>query len=124
MSICQELDLNNPATFRDLSKPMGAQTEGRLKDFKKRYREWDDPTGETPAYHYATHYSSAMVVASYLVRMEPFAQHFLRLQVGDFALSYPGCCQGSVMHLNSCQNTRKATKLWLGPSQADAQKTY
>ena len=60
---------------------MGAQTEGRKKDFEKRYREWDDPTGETPAYHYATHYSSAMVVASYLVRMEPFAQHFLRLQV-------------------------------------------
>ena len=60
---------------------MGTQTEGRRKDFEKRYREWDDPTSETPAYHYATHYSSAMVVASYLVRMEPFAQHFLRLQV-------------------------------------------
>ena len=73
--------MNNPATFRDLSKPMGIQTDVRKKDFEKRYREWDDPTGETPAYHYATHYSSAMVVASYLVRMEPFAQHFLRLQV-------------------------------------------
>lgn len=38
--------------------------------------------GETPAYHYGTHYSSAMIVASYLVRMEPFTQIFLRLQVG------------------------------------------
>lgn len=37
--------------------------------------------GETPAYHYGTHYSSAMIVASYLVRMEPFTQIFLRLQV-------------------------------------------
>ena len=37
--------------------------------------------GETPPYHYGTHYSSAMIVASYLIRMEPFAQHFLRLQV-------------------------------------------
>jgi hypothetical protein len=37
--------------------------------------------GETPPYHYGTHYSSAMIVASYLVRMEPFTQHFLRLQV-------------------------------------------
>ncbi|XP_046865023.1 WD repeat and FYVE domain-containing protein 3-like isoform X2 [Xenia sp. Carnegie-2017] len=82
----EELDLYNPATFRDLSKPMGAQTEGRKKDFEKRYREWDDPSGETPAYHYATHYSSAMVVASYLVRMEPFTQHFLRLQGGHFDL--------------------------------------
>ena len=39
------------------------------------------PAGETPAYHYGTHYSSAMIVASYLVRMEPFTQIFLRLQV-------------------------------------------
>lgn len=38
-------------------------------------------SGETPAYHYGTHYSSAMIVASYLVRMEPFTQIFLRLQV-------------------------------------------
>ena len=40
--------------------------------------------GETPAYHYGTHYSSAMIVASYLVRMEPFTQIFLRLQVKLF----------------------------------------
>lgn len=38
-------------------------------------------SGETPPYHYGTHYSSAMIVASYLVRMEPFTQHFLKLQV-------------------------------------------
>lgn len=38
-------------------------------------------SGETPPYHYGTHYSSAMIVASYLVRMEPFTQHFLSLQV-------------------------------------------
>lgn len=30
-----ELDLNNPATFRDLSKPMGAQTPDRLAQFQK-----------------------------------------------------------------------------------------
>lgn len=46
-----------------------------------RFKEWDDPHGETPPYHYGTHYSSAMIVCSYLVRMEPFTQHFLRLQV-------------------------------------------
>lgn len=49
--------------------------------FRYRYKEWDDPHGETPPYHYGTHYSSAMIVCSYLVRMEPFTQHFLRLQV-------------------------------------------
>jgi len=60
---------------------MGAQTMNRLVQFQKRFAEWDDPTGSTPAYHYGTHYSSAMIVASYLVRTEPFTQVFLRLQV-------------------------------------------
>ncbi|XP_071954048.1 WD repeat and FYVE domain-containing protein 3-like isoform X2 [Antedon mediterranea] len=83
----EELDLTDPATFRNLSLPMGAQTPDRLSQFNKRYREWEDPTGETPAYHYGTHYSSAMIVASYLVRMEPFTQHFLRLQGGHFDLA-------------------------------------
>ena len=41
----QELDLSNPNTFRDLSRPMGAQTPDRLKQFEKRYVDWDDPTG-------------------------------------------------------------------------------
>ncbi|KAG0419299.1 hypothetical protein HPB47_004226, partial [Ixodes persulcatus] len=82
-----ELDLNDSATFRDFSKPMGAQTSDRLDQFKKRYREWDDPHGETPPYHYGTFYSSAMIVASYLVRMEPFTQHFLKLQVWSFLCS-------------------------------------
>ncbi|XP_060740179.1 WD repeat and FYVE domain-containing protein 3 isoform X1 [Tachysurus vachellii] len=83
----EELDLNNPKTFRNLSKPMGAQTDDRLIQYKKRFKDWEDPNGETPAYHYGTHYSSAMIVASYLVRMEPFTQIFLRLQGGHFDLA-------------------------------------
>ncbi|KAK0399841.1 hypothetical protein QR680_003241 [Steinernema hermaphroditum] len=81
------LDLTNPNTFRDLSNPMGAQTPERLEQFLKRYREWDDPTGETPPYMYGTHYSSAMIVVSYLVRLEPFTQQFLKLQGGHFDLA-------------------------------------
>ncbi|CAG8446303.1 7064_t:CDS:10 [Dentiscutata erythropus] len=59
----EELDLTNPETFRDLSKPMGAQTEERKKEFQIRYRSFD-PTANaaTPAFHYGTHYSSAMIV--------------------------------------------------------------
>ncbi|XP_053559369.1 WD repeat and FYVE domain-containing protein 3 isoform X2 [Bombina bombina] len=83
----EELDLTNPKTFRNLAKPMGAQTDDRLAQYKKRYKDWEDPNGETPAYHYGTHYSSAMIVASYLVRMEPFTQIFLRLQGGHFDLA-------------------------------------
>lgn len=73
------LDLTKPETFRDLSKPMGAQSPDRLHQFQKRYNEWEDDS--TPPYHYATHYSSAMIVVAYLVRMEPFTQYFLKLQV-------------------------------------------
>ncbi|XP_015220356.1 WD repeat and FYVE domain-containing protein 3 isoform X2 [Lepisosteus oculatus] len=83
----EELDLTNPKTFRNLAKPMGAQTDDRLLQYKKRFKDWEDPNGETPAYHYGTHYSSAMIVASYLVRMEPFTQIFLRLQGGHFDLA-------------------------------------
>jgi hypothetical protein len=83
----QVLDLANPDTFRNLSKPMGAQTPERLSQFLKRFREWDDPTGDTPPYMYGTHYSSAMIVLSYLLRMEPFTQQFLKLQGGHFDLA-------------------------------------
>ncbi|CAG8462143.1 12484_t:CDS:10 [Funneliformis caledonium] len=81
----EELDLTNPATFRDLSKPMGAQTEERKKEFQIRYRSFD-PTANatTPAFHYGTHYSSAMIVCSYLIRLEPFVQQYLKLQGGHF----------------------------------------
>lgn len=41
----QELDLNNPKTFRNLAKPMGAQTDDRLTQYKKRYKDWEDPNG-------------------------------------------------------------------------------
>eukprot|EP00731_Ephydatia_muelleri_P004883 Em0002g1059a len=83
----KELDLTNPKTFRDFSKPMGAQTEARLKQFLDRYKYFEDPTGEnTPPYHYGTHYSSAMGVAGYMIRMEPFTQYFLKLQGGHFDL--------------------------------------
>ncbi|XP_017491941.1 PREDICTED: WD repeat and FYVE domain-containing protein 3-like, partial [Rhagoletis zephyria] len=83
-----ELDLSNPASFRDLSKPMGAQTTERLEQFKKRFSEFDADTNmKGGPYHYGTFYSSAMIVASYLVRLEPFTQHFLRLQGGHFDLA-------------------------------------
>ncbi|XP_053674040.1 WD repeat and FYVE domain-containing protein 3 [Anopheles nili] len=83
----ETIDLNDPANFRDLAKPMGAQSQERLEQFQKRYKDWDDPLGDTPPYHYGTHYSSAMIICSYLVRLEPFTQHFLRLQGGHFDLA-------------------------------------
>ncbi|KAH8198726.1 hypothetical protein TruAng_007090 [Truncatella angustata] len=78
----EELDLNNPATFRDLSKPMGAQTSGRQSDYALRYQSLAE-IGEQP-FHYGTHYSSSMVVASYLIRLPPFVQSYILLQGGSF----------------------------------------
>jgi hypothetical protein len=71
--------------YRDLGKPMGGQTPTRAARFAQRFNTWEDATGDaTPAFHYGTHYSSAAIVASYLIRMEPFTQLFLKLQGGCF----------------------------------------
>lgn len=81
----ETLDLSNPKTFRDLSKPMGAQTEARAKQFKERFEALDslqDP--DAPAFHYGTHYSSAMIASSYLIRVKPYVQSYLLLQGGKF----------------------------------------
>ena len=78
----EELDLTNPKTFRDLSKPMGAQAKKRADAFAERYDCWDDPV--MPACHYGTHYSSAMIVCAYLIRLEPFTEQYLLLQGGNF----------------------------------------
>ncbi|CAI8023122.1 WD repeat and FYVE domain-containing protein 3 [Geodia barretti] len=68
---------------------MGAQNSQRLKRFIERYNlTKEDPTGEgIPPFYYGTHYSSAMIVASYLIRMEPFTGHFIKLQGGHFDLA-------------------------------------
>lgn len=42
--------------------------------------------------HYCTHYSSAIIVASFLVRMEPFSHTFQTLQVGPSELDVIGWC--------------------------------
>lgn len=81
----EELDLDNPATFRDLSKPMGAQHASRQADFVDRYKSFAEMGDHNaPPFHYGTHYSSAMIVTSYLIRLQPFVQSYLLLQGGSF----------------------------------------
>ncbi|XP_012889189.1 PREDICTED: WD repeat- and FYVE domain-containing protein 4 isoform X4 [Dipodomys ordii] len=81
----ETLNFTNPKTFRDLSKPMGAQTKERKLKFIQRYKEVEKTDGDmTFQCHYCTHYSSAIIVASYLVRMPPFTQAFCSLQGGSF----------------------------------------
>ncbi|MCJ1307953.1 hypothetical protein MMC25_001602 [Agyrium rufum] len=81
----EELDLTDPRTFRDLSKPMGCQTLEREAEFKERYQSFAEMGDQSaPAFHYGTHYSSAMIVTSYMIRLPPFVQSYLLLQGGNF----------------------------------------
>jgi hypothetical protein len=78
----EDLDLEDPATFRDLSKPMGAQTPSRVSGFVETYNALKE-IEQTP-FHYGTHYSSAMIVSSYLIRLPPFVQSYLMVQGDSF----------------------------------------
>lgn len=71
------LDLNDPATFRDLSKPIGALNPERLQRFKERYNEMPPPK-----FLYGSHYSAPGFVLYYLLRKAP--EHALCLQTGKF----------------------------------------
>lgn len=72
------LDLSNPETFRDFSKPMGAINETRLEEYKRRYNEI--PEGER--YLYGTHYSAPGYVIGYLFRLNP--RWMIKFQGGSF----------------------------------------
>ena len=78
----EDLDLEDPATFRDLSKPMGAQTMDRIPQYYESYHSLESISQEP--FHYGTHYSSAMIVSSYLIRLPPFVDSFLLVQGGSF----------------------------------------
>lgn len=80
------LNLNDPTIYRDLSKPMGAQSNERENKFKERYESTIE-MGESSPFHYGTHYSSAMIVSSYLIRIMPFTDSYLNLQGGKFDLA-------------------------------------
>lgn len=81
----EELDLTDPKSFRDLSKPMGCQNPEREAEFRERYKAFAEMGGdEAPPFHYGTHYSSAMIVTSYLIRLQPFVKSYLLLQGGTF----------------------------------------
>jgi Beige/BEACH domain/PH domain associated with Beige/BEACH len=76
------LDLHDPASFRDLSKPVGALNPVRLAEIKERYDSFDSDI--MPPFMYGSHYSSAGVVIHYMMRQEPFTTMFVNLQGGKF----------------------------------------
>ncbi|KAK9910693.1 hypothetical protein M0R45_034645 [Rubus argutus] len=78
----KSLELADPSSYRDLSKPVGALNSDRLNKFQERYSSFEDPV--IPKFHYGSHYSSAGTVLYYLVRVEPFTTLSIQLQGGKF----------------------------------------
>ncbi|XP_048826742.1 lipopolysaccharide-responsive and beige-like anchor protein [Brienomyrus brachyistius] len=78
----EELDLELPSNFRDLSKPMGALNPKRAALFSERFDTWEDE--QVPRFHYGTHYSTCSFTLMWLLRLEPFTTFFLNFQGGKF----------------------------------------
>ena len=76
------LNLHNPNSYRDLTKPVGALNAARLAKLKERSELFDDPV--IPKFLYGTHYSTVGAVLYFLIRMEPFTTYALALQNGNF----------------------------------------
>ncbi|XP_025416195.1 neurobeachin-like protein 1 isoform X1 [Sipha flava] len=80
----KELDLNDPKTFRDLSRPVGVVNPNNEADVQAKYKNFEDPNGVIGKFHYGTHYSNSAGVLHYLVRVEPFTSLHIELQSGRF----------------------------------------
>ena len=81
----EKLDLSNPASFRDLSHPIGALNEYRRAHCREQYEIFNDE--EIPKFHHGTHYSNIGQVLYFLLRLEPFTSVGVDLQGGHF--DYP-----------------------------------
>lgn len=62
--LSDKIDLDDPTIYRDLTKPIGALNEDRLKQLIERYEEMDEPK-----FMYGSHYSAPALVLFYLVRV-------------------------------------------------------
>ncbi|KAM5229140.1 neurobeachin-like protein 1 isoform 2-T2 [Ctenodactylus gundi] len=80
----EELDINNPSVFRDLSKPIGVVNDKNAKVMREKYENFEDPLGTIDKFHYGTHYSNSAGVMHYLIRVEPFTTLHIQLQSGRF----------------------------------------
>lgn len=83
------LNLADPAIYRDLSRPMGAQLAASSRIAEARYAEFaslaaPDDDFRMPPFHHGSHYSSGGVVMYFMLRVEPFTSLHVELQGGKF----------------------------------------
>lgn len=78
------LDLTDPKSFRDLSKPIGVVNAKNETEVRAKFEGFEDTVGGIPKFHYGTHYSNSAGVLHYLLRVEPFTSLHIELQSGRF----------------------------------------
>lgn len=78
----ETLDLEDPRVFRDLTKPVGALNEERLKELVLQKSEIDI-LGCAP-FLYSSCPSNPLSVCLYLLRFEPFTSQHISIQGGQF----------------------------------------
>ena len=76
-----EIDLNAPETFRDLSYPIYAQDNVSRDNLKEKYESFDD---NDLKYHCGSHYSNCGFVCYYLIRIKPFSNIAAEIQGNCF----------------------------------------
>ncbi|KEG10334.1 putative neurobeachin/beige protein [Trypanosoma grayi] len=86
----EEVALDLPASYRDFSLPMGAQTETRRQAVARLYKQMMEMQTAEPdmevvePFHHGTHYSTSGGVLHYLIRAEPYTTFARIFQGGDF----------------------------------------
>lgn len=79
------LDLKDPKSFRDLSKPIGALNEERLNMLKSKLDALR-MAGIAEPFIYSSTYNCPLSIFLYLIRLEPFTTLHIQMQSGRFDL--------------------------------------
>lgn len=83
--LSSELDLNDPNSFRDLSKPIGSHNPKKLANLKKKALELKEV--EDMEYLYQSGFMHQDIVIDFLVRLEPFTSLHVKAHRQSFDYS-------------------------------------
>ena len=78
----KEFKLEDSNFYRNLTFPIGAQTDLGKEEAEKKYRNLKDD--DVFSFHYGSHYSSAGIVLHFMVRVDPYTDMAKNLQGGCF----------------------------------------
>ncbi|KAL4435814.1 hypothetical protein ABPG74_015782 [Tetrahymena malaccensis] len=76
----QQIDINKKEIYRNLKLPLGMLNKERYDDFLEKFKFM----GDTKYGFYGSHFSTAVHIIYYLIRIEPFSSLGIQLQSGKF----------------------------------------